>query len=292
METGAGARCAHCEQLDFLPFVCAGCGKTLCKEHRSHASHGCETRLEDVGVMPLCGVCGRHVHVHAGESADAVVSEHLDSGCKKRLLPQDSRAPRKPCAAPGCKNERRFEVVRCKACHGTHCLTHRFPQDHACKGKRDGRAAKKMSPAAEALLARLAAKKEARLAAEAASGKKKKSKKGPPGLALRRVKMRAKGDAGVPDAQRFYLEVVPDAPGARPAKSQCLWFRRTWTVGRALGDACERFGVKNRNHEAGAPRLGLLHGGRALDTTAPLESLPGAVDGFEEGAEVRLGIVE
>ncbi|XP_075930142.1 AN1-type zinc finger protein 1 isoform X2 [Petromyzon marinus] len=42
-ELDVGHHCAveHCGQLDFLPFVCNGCGKVFCLEHRGKDDHAC-----------------------------------------------------------------------------------------------------------------------------------------------------------------------------------------------------------------------------------------------------------
>ena len=38
-----GDRCAlqNCSQLDFLPFVCNGCKRTYCLDHRGASAHDC-----------------------------------------------------------------------------------------------------------------------------------------------------------------------------------------------------------------------------------------------------------
>ena len=65
-----GSHCQHdgCNQLDFLPFKCPSCKKSLCLTHRSFAMHGCSSGAmggKDVTSLdcPICGQSGKCVCV-------------------------------------------------------------------------------------------------------------------------------------------------------------------------------------------------------------------------------------
>uniref|UniRef100_A0A0E0M0S6 AN1-type domain-containing protein n=1 Tax=Oryza punctata TaxID=4537 RepID=A0A0E0M0S6_ORYPU len=54
-----GAQCDRedCNQLDFLPFDCDGCGKTFCAEHRTYRDHGCARAADQGRTVVVCEAC-------------------------------------------------------------------------------------------------------------------------------------------------------------------------------------------------------------------------------------------
>lgn len=54
-----GDHCAFCNELDFLPFICDGCGSSFCQNHRKPELHECKKTLKQaqqqrpVGSKPL-----------------------------------------------------------------------------------------------------------------------------------------------------------------------------------------------------------------------------------------------
>uniref|UniRef100_A0A0E0B2G5 AN1-type domain-containing protein n=1 Tax=Oryza glumipatula TaxID=40148 RepID=A0A0E0B2G5_9ORYZ len=74
-----GAQCDRedCNQLDFLPFDCDGCGKTFCAEHRTYRDHGCARAADQGRTVVVCEACGDAIERRAGDGGgdDAAVLE-------------------------------------------------------------------------------------------------------------------------------------------------------------------------------------------------------------------------
>ena len=154
-----GENCAFpgCGQLDFLPFVCKGCARTFCLDHRN--DHGCGYVAQvrtcigshheplpprsdvDAGatyyaqdttcvVCPLCGSSVKHV---PGESIHVTFERHSSTSCDPNKHPSRS----KRCGAPRCKEKlTAVNAYRCRHCGTEVCMTHRFPDKHACEERK------------------------------------------------------------------------------------------------------------------------------------------------------------
>ena len=154
-----GENCAFrgCGQLDFLPFVCKGCARTFCLDHRN--DHGCGHVAQvrtcigchheplpprsdfDAGaiwyaqdttcvVCPLCGSSVKHV---PGESIHVTFERHSSTSCDPNKHPSRS----KRCGAPRCKEKlTAVNAYRCRHCGTEVCMTHRFPDKHACEERK------------------------------------------------------------------------------------------------------------------------------------------------------------
>jgi predicted nucleic acid binding AN1-type Zn finger protein len=85
-----GAHCddPNCNQLDFLPFECDGCGKVFCTEHRTYLDHGC-AKAADQGRTLICESCG--VERTPGQDDWAVLDVHTRS---RRCDPAKKHMPR------------------------------------------------------------------------------------------------------------------------------------------------------------------------------------------------------
>uniref|UniRef100_A0A0E0ERT5 AN1-type domain-containing protein n=1 Tax=Oryza meridionalis TaxID=40149 RepID=A0A0E0ERT5_9ORYZ len=144
-----GAQCDRedCNQLDFLPFDCDGCGRTFCAEHRTYRDHGCARAADQGRTVVVCEACGDAIERRAGDGDDAAVLEaHARS---RRCDPARKRKPR--CPVPRCKETLTFSNTSgCKGCGHKVCLKHRFPADHACAGAGAGAASKAAGAAAAA----------------------------------------------------------------------------------------------------------------------------------------------
>ncbi|KAL5200899.1 hypothetical protein ABZP36_035253 [Zizania latifolia] len=142
-----GAHCDRedCNQLDFLPFDCDGCGKVFCAEHRTYGGHGCARAADQGRTVVVCEACGDAIERRAGDGSDAAVLEaHARS---QRCDPARKRKPR--CPVRRCKETLTFSNTSvCKGCDQKVCLRHRFPADHGCAG---------VSPAAAAAARRAGA---------------------------------------------------------------------------------------------------------------------------------------
>ena len=154
-----GENCAFrgCGQLDFLPFVCKGCARTFCLDHRN--DHGCGHVAQvrtcigchheplpprsdfDAGaiwyaqdttcvVCPLCGSSVKHV---PGESIHVTFERHSSTSCDPNKHPSRSKC----CGAPRCKEKlTAVNAYRCRGCGTEVCMTHRFPDKHACDDRK------------------------------------------------------------------------------------------------------------------------------------------------------------
>jgi len=225
-----GQHCSQegCQQLDFLPFECAACKRIFCLAHSAYSSHNC-TATSDARV-PECPLCGAPVPIAKGDDINAKVEQHISAGC-----PQTKVQHTNTCSYPRC---RKYEVVPviCKQCYKNFCLSHRFPQDHACEGVTGGVASK----------AREQHKKPSSSSSSSAS--KSAHSHNPTALKVRlmKMKMQAKGDAKIPADKRFYLEVVfPLNSGVAP---KLMYFDPRWSIGKVLDLVAEAGNIVNKNN--------------------------------------------
>jgi len=83
-----------------------------------------------------------------------------------------------------------------------------------------------------------------------------------------RVKLKAVGDAKVPETDKFYLQVQYSMDSGGD-KSISMWFNKNWTVGKVIDGICAFTGVINRNNEANSRKLVLL--GRRFSEPLPFD---------------------
>ncbi|KAK1630541.1 hypothetical protein QYE76_004856 [Lolium multiflorum] len=143
-----GAHCDRedCNQLDFLPFDCDGCGKVFCAEHRTYLGHGCARATDQGRTVVVCEACGDAIERAAGAGTDA---EILEAHARSRRGCDPARKLKPRCPARRCKETLTFSNSSvCKGCGHKVCLKHRFPADHEC--------ATRGSPAGAAAAARRA----------------------------------------------------------------------------------------------------------------------------------------
>jgi hypothetical protein len=123
----------ECIQLDFLPFVCDGCGGSFCAAHRKYRDHGC-AKADDPGrTVVVCPDCGDSIEWAApGQDDREILDAHARS---RRCDPARKRGPPPQCPAPLCREALTVSnAMQCKGCGLKVCLKHRFPADHACAG--------------------------------------------------------------------------------------------------------------------------------------------------------------
>jgi hypothetical protein len=78
-------------------------------------------------------------------------------------------------------------------------------------------------------------------------------------LALMKLKGRAKGDAGVPQADRIFFSV--DCPNKQQnPKPLDVWMAKSWTMGKAIDFMARQARMKNRNNVMDAPKLHIFKG--------------------------------
>ncbi|XP_019855081.1 PREDICTED: AN1-type zinc finger protein 1-like isoform X2 [Amphimedon queenslandica] len=100
MDIGSHCSVSSCRKLDFLPFVCDGCKKIFCSDHRSSETHNCIS-ISTSSPAEVCGI---------------------------------SKAPKLTvsCSLPHCHHTDSIVEVVCKDCGNVYCLNHRNPVEHNC----------------------------------------------------------------------------------------------------------------------------------------------------------------
>uniref|UniRef100_A0A914Z5I6 AN1-type domain-containing protein n=1 Tax=Panagrolaimus superbus TaxID=310955 RepID=A0A914Z5I6_9BILA len=126
-----GKHCSKedCNMLDFLPVICDACREPYCVNHFQYLNHSCTKAKNKDRQVPVCPICCKPVPIPQGRSPDEVINAHLDGNCatpSKRSI---------PCDLKGCK-KREFVEVSCRECKHNFCLSHRFHEQHFCKGNR------------------------------------------------------------------------------------------------------------------------------------------------------------
>ncbi|KQJ90117.1 zinc finger AN1 domain-containing stress-associated protein 17 [Brachypodium distachyon] len=147
-ELGAHCDREDCNQLDFLPFDCDGCGKVFCAEHRTYRGHGCARAADQGRTVVVCEACGDAIErpAAAGGGREKTDAEILEAHARSRRGCDPARKRKPRCPAPRCKETLTFSnTSECKGCGQKLCLRHRFPADHACA---------RVSPAGAAAAAR------------------------------------------------------------------------------------------------------------------------------------------
>uniref|UniRef100_A0AC34GTM0 AN1-type domain-containing protein n=1 Tax=Panagrolaimus sp. ES5 TaxID=591445 RepID=A0AC34GTM0_9BILA len=124
-----GKHCSKedCKMLDFLPVICDACRDPFCVNHFQYVNHSCTKAINKDRQVPVCPICSKPVPIPQGRSPDEVINAHLDGNCatpSKRSI---------PCDLKGCK-KREFVEVSCRDCKHNFCLSHRFHEQHFCKG--------------------------------------------------------------------------------------------------------------------------------------------------------------
>ncbi|XP_073233796.1 AN1-type zinc finger protein 1-like isoform X3 [Porites lutea] len=165
-----GSHCEEesCGQLDFLPFVCNGCNRTYCKDHRAKTSHSCTSNdQEDQGNMAKCG---------------ALSSEYQE------------------CAIEDCRSCDLVPVL-CEHCHNNYCVRHRHQTDHKCSALPDKQARIKPEDRIKEIIG-----KELNKEKKGPGGMRNERRAAK--VALMKIKMKAIGDPSVPQDERVYLRVL------------------------------------------------------------------------------------
>jgi len=128
-----GAHCdeAGCNQLDFLPFECDGCGGFFCAAHRVYRDHGCAKAPDQGRTVVVCPDCGDAIErtaVPGQQCYREILDAHEPS---RRCDPARKRKPQLP--VQRCKEALTFSnTSQCKGCGLKVCLKHWFPADHNC----------------------------------------------------------------------------------------------------------------------------------------------------------------
>lgn len=130
-----GTHCSEstCGQLDFLPMRCDACSEVFCTNHIRYLDHKCKSSYKKDIQVPVCPLCNKPVPVPRGESPDIKVGEHIDRDCQSDPAKKKRKAYSNKCTVPKCKQKELVPLL-CEKCRLNHCLRHRHPTDHNCKG--------------------------------------------------------------------------------------------------------------------------------------------------------------
>ena len=130
-----GAHCDEpdCNQLDFLPFECDGCGGFFCAAHRAYRDHGCAKAADQGRTVVVCPDCGDAIERAAAVPGPQGDREILDAHARSRRGCDPARKRKPQCPVRRCKEALTFSnTSQCKGCGVKVCLKHRFPADHSC----------------------------------------------------------------------------------------------------------------------------------------------------------------
>jgi len=122
-----------CRQLDFLPMKCDACEMVFCKDHVRYELHSCQSAYKKDVQVPVCPLCNQPVPWKRGEAPDISVGDHIDRDCQSDPAKQKRKVMGNRCSVKGCKQKEVVPVI-CDQCKLNHCLKHRHPTDHSCKG--------------------------------------------------------------------------------------------------------------------------------------------------------------
>ncbi|KAI4388026.1 hypothetical protein MLD38_000402 [Melastoma candidum] len=127
-----GEHCGHpdCHRLDFLPFNCDGCLSSFCLEHRSYDAHDCPKPGLTSRRVAVCKACSAAIETTSQDEGVALLRHENSGEC------DPSKRKKSVCPVERCRERLTFSnTCECKTCQVKVCLRHRFPADHACKGR-------------------------------------------------------------------------------------------------------------------------------------------------------------
>jgi len=261
MDVLKGKHCSwdECKQFDFLPFTCDGCRKVFCLAHREQSAHKCPAmKPEQANILPRCPICNKLVLIKSGESIDAKVMQHIESGCTQFVV-DTKREKVAACSYSKCKAL--SAPCECKHCRKFFCAEHRLADDHLCPvakaAEQKQRGGNGLFNPFRAMLnersAKMGKKDKDGGGGKNAKAKAKGNAKVNPAKARMRMRSVAKGNKNIETKDRFYVEVTFSASLRK--KPLTMFFNRKKTVGRILDDICKERNIKNKNHLASARQL-------------------------------------
>ncbi|ESO12505.1 hypothetical protein HELRODRAFT_159053 [Helobdella robusta] len=191
-ELKIGDHCSlkECHLLDFLPLECDKCHLSFCKIHIYYINHNCQSFSSEISD---CGAVRNN-------------SSSISYDCSFR----------------DCTQKELIEII-CECCGQIFCLQHRHPQDHKCPEKPTNRDKKA---------------KTAKLVDSLSFDKVKNTKFTKPlnsrsanttaKIALMKIKLKAKGDTGLPVDDRIYFDVMFED------SHHYVFFDKCWSIGKCL----------------------------------------------------------
>lgn len=218
-ELGKHCQVKSCQQLDFLPFLCKNCCGTFCVEHRTKASHCC-TFTEK--------------------------GNEFKKGC---LAKDEPKIPMQ-CTFEECKCYELMPVI-CEHCHNIYCLRHRHQVDHQCQALPQKQTRLTPEERIQQIIGKdLSKEKKGR------GGVRNESRAAK--VSLMKIKMKATGDACIPQDDRVYLRVL--LPLGSQERELPMFFSKRWTVGKIIDKIAAAAKLTNANNVNTVERkLRLIH---------------------------------
>jgi AN1-type zinc finger protein 2 len=123
-----GEHCSvdSCNQHDFLPVKCGGCGLMFCSGHMSLSSHSCP----NTDALVVCKESGKDEKV--GEDGDAALAPEVKQDCSEKEESEKKRPKKKRCVVRRCKANLSMLGTTCNYCDQDVCFAHRLEKDHNC----------------------------------------------------------------------------------------------------------------------------------------------------------------
>ncbi|PIK47051.1 putative AN1-type zinc finger protein 1 [Apostichopus japonicus] len=201
---------------DFLPFTCSSCNGIFCLEHRSTAAHNCEKAEEKV-------------------ASSTVKSEFKSYSCSKADCRKKGPVP-----------------VTCPFCNFQFCMSHRHPQDHDCTKMPER---EKSVPMAETAKMVKEIQARHRTNPRRQTPKSEKARQTAAKVALMKMKMHAKGDAGIPQID---VSILITKQGEQNSLTNCL-SENLCSIGRIVDWLANTLKLENENDKEGTQKLKLFH---------------------------------
>ena len=125
-----------------------------------------------------------------------------------------------------------------------------------------------------------------------APGRGRKSKATAAKVMLMKIKMKASGDKGLPDAEKLFMQVF--LPKGSKDKTKAMFFSDKWTVGHVIDTIANACGLLNNNNIAGKPKLRLFDSddGTSFDMSKTLGDLAAGEEQLVSGSSVVLEYVD
>ncbi|KAK3756229.1 hypothetical protein RRG08_035291 [Elysia crispata] len=227
---------------------------------------------------------------HIGQNCEAANCNQLDflpfvcDACRKVFCLQHKSQDQHKCTAPvvaqqkyhgersySCSivncEQKELTPIQCQHCGQNFCLSHRTQEDHSCE-KLSGRARELTKTAAhvETILAQKQSKPKVAPTNPKAIQMAAK-------ISLMKLKSKASGDAGLPQSERVYFNILLPLQAKKPPLP--LFVSQMWSIGRLIDVAAEKASITNRNNTNALQKLGVFHGdtGLRLSPESAIKSL-------------------
>ncbi|GFN93040.1 An1-type Zinc finger protein 1-like [Plakobranchus ocellatus] len=178
------------------------------------------------------------------------------------------------CTIPGCEKKELTPIV-CHHCNLNFCLSHRTQEDHNCE-KLPGRA-RELTKTAEHV-EKILAQKEFK---PKATPTNPKAIQMAAKIALMKLKTKATGDVGIPQAERVYFNILLPIESKKPPIP--LFVSKMWSIGRLIDFVADKASITNRNNTGAVKKLAMFHGDTGI--RLPPDS---SINGLLEDSAVML----